>query len=353
VPVLIDVVGGATGSARVGASFVVSASWSIADPLLPAAPPLAADSVQKPQTSGSFSQGWSHTVSLTLTTNKPYMESLAADAQAAATAAGSASLAGASADPFFHLGPGVNAADCSLEFSVGIIDNPVPESSAALLMGLGLAALAWRRLQPRVGIRGPRCTAGRARSKRATTPASAASTILRTGTVASSRCCSTLAGASFPLGRWWPSGHAWGQACDALYWPALAASLPQAIGQRYGATTTGRGCRRLRPRRRSAPRRVRASCGSFHHRGALGGLKHDSQWRGPAGCGPDRCVPTLEVDRGAIHRPAGRPADGCRPLVTTSGSPTTQAWPGEIPGSCQWRATASGRDRQFAAAPGS
>jgi hypothetical protein len=137
---LIDVAGAAMGSASSGATFAVESRWSLYDSVS-LANVLAGDDVASTQITGNFSQGFDRIVSLTLLTNHVYPVLMLADAQAAATAAGSHSVANAFVDPFFSLGPGVDPALYSFSFSNGIGNVAAPEPESLALLGVGLASL--------------------------------------------------------------------------------------------------------------------------------------------------------------------------------------------------------------------
>ena len=105
VPVLVDVAGAASASSTSGASFAVESRWDLFDAALVS---LAGDDIRSGQLSGTFSQSFSHTVSLSLVANQVYSVFMLADAAAAATDQGSHAIAGAFVDPVFSFGPGVD-----------------------------------------------------------------------------------------------------------------------------------------------------------------------------------------------------------------------------------------------------
>jgi hypothetical protein len=138
VPVLIDVAGGASGVANTGASFAVESRWDLLD----GGSSLAGDDIRSGQLTGSFCQGFSRTVSLTLVANRPYDVFMLADAFSAATLDGSRADAHAFVDPVFSFGPGVDPLVYSFNSSSGIGNSPVvaavPEPSSLALLGAGL-----------------------------------------------------------------------------------------------------------------------------------------------------------------------------------------------------------------------
>jgi len=145
-PVLIDVLGLATGTASAGASFAVAVEWELYDSS-GLTNRLANDLVESGQMSGSFAQGFARTVSLTLNTQQAYRVVLRADVSAAASDLLSSAQADAFVDPLFRFGSGVDPQLYSFAFSSGIGNAaPVPEPPAVLLLALGLVALAARRL---------------------------------------------------------------------------------------------------------------------------------------------------------------------------------------------------------------
>lgn len=139
IPVLVDVRGAASGSATAGASIAVESFWSI---FFDVNQPLAGDDIRSGQIFGTFDQSFGRTVELTLIANLPYTVSMLADAQAAATDAGSRAGAQAFVDPVFSLGVGVDPDLYSFQFSVGIGNTAaVPELPAFAVMALGLLVL--------------------------------------------------------------------------------------------------------------------------------------------------------------------------------------------------------------------
>lgn len=142
VPVLIDVAGAATGFATTGASFAVESRWNLLDP---AGTSLAGDDIRSGQLSGSFSQNFGHTVSISLAANQIYSVFMLADAAAAATLEGSRATANAFIDPIFSFGPGVDPQIYSFNFSDGIGNaSPaaaIPEPGTLALLSAGLLSL--------------------------------------------------------------------------------------------------------------------------------------------------------------------------------------------------------------------
>ena len=138
VPVLIDVAGGASGVANTGASFAVESRWDLLDGGFS----LADDDIRSGQLTGSFDQGFSRTVSLTLTANRIYDVFMLADAFSAAALDGSRADAHAFVDPVFSFGPGVDPPVYSFNSSSGIGNSPVvaavPKPSSLALLGAGL-----------------------------------------------------------------------------------------------------------------------------------------------------------------------------------------------------------------------
>lgn len=144
VPVLIDVAGAATALASPGASFVVQSRWNLYDSVA-LTTELAGDQIDSTQITGSFGQSFDRTVSLTLLTNHVYPIFMLADAEAAATAAGSSAVAGAFVDPFFYFGAGVDPSLYSFSFSEGVGNAAAPEPGLLLLVGTALIALGLSR----------------------------------------------------------------------------------------------------------------------------------------------------------------------------------------------------------------
>lgn len=149
VPVLIDVAGAATGLATEGGSFAVVSRWELYSSTS-LSTLLAGDEIRSGQLSGTFSESFGRTVSLTLTTNHVYPIFMVADASAAATALGSHSTADAFVDPFFSFGPGVDPSLYSFSFSAGIGNSPVvPEPGALFLSSAALFPLLLARRDKR------------------------------------------------------------------------------------------------------------------------------------------------------------------------------------------------------------
>jgi PEP-CTERM motif len=143
VPVLIDVAGAVTGTATTGASFVLTSRWDLFDL---ANRSLAGDNISTPQLSGTFTQSFGRTVSLSLATNQFYSITLFADAEAAATDLGSRSIANALIDPVLSFGAGVDPSLYSFELSDGIgngaaVPSSVPEPATLTLISTGLVSL--------------------------------------------------------------------------------------------------------------------------------------------------------------------------------------------------------------------
>jgi len=143
VPVRLDVNGSASGAATPGGSIAVESFWSV---FADVNNPLASDDVRSGQVFGSFAQSFSRTVEVTVIANLPYTVSMLADAQAAATDAGSRASASAFVDPVVSLGIGVDPDLYSLAFSAGILNTaPVPEPASGAVLVPGLLLLgAWR-----------------------------------------------------------------------------------------------------------------------------------------------------------------------------------------------------------------
>jgi hypothetical protein len=148
VPVLIDVVGGASAVANTGASFAVESRWDVLD----GGSSLAGDDIRSGQLTGSFSQSFDRTVILSLAANLPYTVFMLADAFSAATLEGSLADAHAFVDPIFSFGPGVDPLIYSFDFSAGIGNSPnaaVPEPRSLGLLSTGLLCLALLRRRSR------------------------------------------------------------------------------------------------------------------------------------------------------------------------------------------------------------
>lgn len=160
VSVLVDVTGSASATATAGASFVVESRWDLFDTFTGAS--VAGDDVRSGQMSGSFSEGFSRTVSLTLATNRVYTVSMFADAQAAATEVGSQAAADAFIDPVLRFGADVDPERYAFSFSAGIGNaSNVPEPATLVLLCAGIAGLALRQSRawpatPALGINSPR-----------------------------------------------------------------------------------------------------------------------------------------------------------------------------------------------------
>jgi hypothetical protein len=144
VPILIGAAGVAEGVATSGASFAVESFWQLRD----AGTVLIGDDVRSGQIDGaaSFSQGFGHTVGITLATNHVYEIAMLADAAAAATVQGSRASAHAFVDPFFLFAADVDPSLFEFHFSDGIGNTQataVPEpntlmqlTAAMLLLGI-------------------------------------------------------------------------------------------------------------------------------------------------------------------------------------------------------------------------
>jgi hypothetical protein len=142
-PLAVDafVAGGVAGTASAGASFVLETSWLLFD--LTTGQQVGGEAIQTavPLT-GSFAQGFSHTVALQLQVDHLYRITLRVDAQAAATEPGSSSAAHAFIDPLFSFGDGVDPTLSAFNFSTGIGNTaPVPEPAPWALLAGGL--LLW------------------------------------------------------------------------------------------------------------------------------------------------------------------------------------------------------------------
>ena len=144
IPVVIDVAGAATASATAGASFAVESMWALYDsPSFTTQ--LAGDDVLSGQRSGTFDDGFGRSLGLVLTANHVYAVVMKADANAAATAAGSHAIAHASVDPVFSFGAGVDPQLYSFALSEGIGNTPVPEPGTLALLCTGFASLGLAR----------------------------------------------------------------------------------------------------------------------------------------------------------------------------------------------------------------
>jgi hypothetical protein len=148
VPVLIHVAGAATGSASAGASFVVASRWTLYDSVSLSSA-LAGDEINSTQITGTFDQSFDRTVSIALMTNHLYPVLMLADAEAAATAAGSNSVADAFVDPIFSFGSGVDPLAYSFRFSNGIGNTAVPEPGPLSLVSAGILSLGLVRARTR------------------------------------------------------------------------------------------------------------------------------------------------------------------------------------------------------------
>lgn len=140
----IDVAGSVTASASAGASFVVTSRWELWNEA-GQVNLLATDEIGTPQMTGSTNQSFSHVVTRELEIGHIYFVRMLANAEAAATNPGSSASASAFIDPVFRIGGGLDPSLYTFGFSNGIGNQPVPEPSAAALLALGVAALAWRR----------------------------------------------------------------------------------------------------------------------------------------------------------------------------------------------------------------
>lgn len=145
VPVLIEVSGAASASALTGASFALESRWDLLD----FGSSLAGDDIRSGQLTGSFSEDFNRTVSLTLVANHVYTVFMLADAAAAATLEGSRATAAAFVDPVFSFGPGVDPQSYTFVFSEGIGNSAapagVPEPTTLVLLSAGLLASGVRR----------------------------------------------------------------------------------------------------------------------------------------------------------------------------------------------------------------
>jgi hypothetical protein len=148
-PLSVDVfvAGGVSGTASAGASFVLESSWLLFD--LTSGLQVGGEAIQTPvPLTGSFAQGFAHTLPLELRVDHLYRITLRVDAEAAATEPGSSAVAHAFIDPFFSFGAGVDPALSAFNFSTGIGNAaPVPEPAPWALLAGGLLLLALRRSQ--------------------------------------------------------------------------------------------------------------------------------------------------------------------------------------------------------------
>ncbi|MFO1330072.1 MAG: PEP-CTERM sorting domain-containing protein [Rubrivivax sp.] len=149
VDVKIDVAGFVSGSASAGASIVAESRWALETT---SAFEIASDRVASGLvTGGDYSDSFGRTVEVTLQANREYRVRMFADAQAAASIAGSRADAFAFVDPVFRLADGVDPSAYAFSFSAGIgnepdIDpQPVSEPGTLAALAIGLAALARRR----------------------------------------------------------------------------------------------------------------------------------------------------------------------------------------------------------------
>jgi hypothetical protein len=140
VPVLIDVSGRVSGAAPSGASFAVESRWDLLD----SGSPLAGDDIRSGQLTGTFSQNFARTASLSLAANHPYTVFMLVDAAGAATLQGSTATATAFVDPVFSFAAGVDPRSYTFVFSEGIGNAlpsaVVPEPGTLALLGAGLLA---------------------------------------------------------------------------------------------------------------------------------------------------------------------------------------------------------------------
>jgi hypothetical protein len=151
VPVLIDVAGAASAESSPGGSFAVVSLWQLFDSAA-LSTVLAGDEIRSGQLSGSFSQDFGRTVSLTLATNHFYPIFLLADSAAAATDAGSRATASAFVDPRLSFGLGVDPFAFSFVFSAGIGNGlpapsvgEVPEPGTIALLSAAALSVGWLR----------------------------------------------------------------------------------------------------------------------------------------------------------------------------------------------------------------